>query len=243
MTAAATSKSGKTGSGTKAALVVLALWSVISLVVIVVWSTSPDLKSSARCRQDLRESQEKILGAEVLCVQDKDELEQRLAEAHQRLRHQEAALALLDQRLRHANQTLDACYTREAVLMANMSVVREGAELLQRAQLNLTNQLQRQEDHAEAMQHNLTQSDHLVAVCSNLKAAADNHAAAAHIQTRACEAKQEFLRKQLVKCQKVAAEASPPPQQNPAPPESRSSRLCTAPTIVALVFGSRLLVN
>ncbi|XP_037105460.1 uncharacterized protein si:ch211-1a19.3 [Syngnathus acus] len=243
MTAAATSKSGKMGSGTKAALVVLALWSVISLVVIVVWSTSPDLKSSARCRQDLRESQEKILGAEALCVQDKDELERRLAEAHQRLRHQEAALALLDQRLRHTNQTLNACYTREAVLMANISVVREGAELLQRAQLNLTNQLQRQEDHVEALKHNLTQSDHLVAACSSLKAAADNHAAAAHIQTRACEAKQEFLRKQLVKCQKAAAEAPPPLPQNPAPPESRSGRLCTAPTIVALLFGSRFLIN
>lgn len=113
--AAAGSKSGGMGTGTKAALLVLALWSLISLVVIVVWSTSPDLKSSARCRQDLRQSHEKMLGAEALWARDKDELERRLAEAHERLERREAALALLDGRLRLVNQSLDACVAREVM--------------------------------------------------------------------------------------------------------------------------------
>ncbi|XP_019711343.1 uncharacterized protein LOC109506808 [Hippocampus comes] len=206
--AAAGSKSGGMGTGTKAALLALALWSLISLVVIVVWSTSPDLKSSARCRQDLRQSHEKILGAEALWARDKDELERRLAAAHERLERHEAALALLDGRLRLANRTLDACVAREAVLLANISVLREEAALLLQTQLNLTDQLQREEDHAEALQHNLTQSDHRAAACSSLKAAADSLAAAAQTQTRACDADREFLRKQLVKCQEAASEAS-----------------------------------
>ncbi|XP_077441156.1 uncharacterized protein LOC144063072 [Vanacampus margaritifer] len=242
---AVTSKSGKMGSGTKAALLVLALWSVVSLVVIVVWSTSPDLKSSASCRQDLRDSREKILGAEALWAQDKDELERRLAGARERLERHEAALEMLDRRLRLANRTLDACQAREAVLMANISVLQEEAELQQQAQLNLTNQLQRLEDHAEALQHNLTQSGHLVAACSSLKAAADNHAAAAQTQTLACEANREFLHKQLVKCQEAASEAPPPPQthQNPAPPGSGSGKLSAAPAMVALTLCGRLLVS
>ncbi|XP_077389964.1 uncharacterized protein LOC144026819 [Festucalex cinctus] len=243
--AAAASKSGKMGGGTKAALLVLALWSLISLVVIVVWSTSPDLKSSARCRQDLRESREKVAGAEALWARDKDELQRRLERARERLEWQEAALEALRRRLAIANRTLDDCRAREAVLMANVSALQAEAELQQRTQLNLTNQLRHQQDHAEALEHNLTQSGHLVAACSSLKAAADNHAAAAHTQTLACEANREFVRKQLVKCQEAASEAPPPPQthQNSVPPGSRSGTLSAAPAMLALTLCARLLVS
>ncbi|XP_061635399.1 uncharacterized protein si:ch211-1a19.3 [Phyllopteryx taeniolatus] len=245
MTVAAESETGKMGGGTKAALVLLALWSVISLVVIVVWSTSPDLKSSARCRQDLRESREKILGAEALWAQDRDELEERLGVARERLESQEAAMAAMAQRLHRANRSLDECRAHQAVLMANISTLQEEAELMRQTQLNLTNQLKRQEGHVEALQHNLTQSGHVAAACSSLKAAADNRAAAAQTQTRACEADQDFLRKQLVKCQEAQSEAAPPPQthQNPAAAGSRSGGLSAAPAIVLLAFCARLLVT
>ncbi|XP_061680762.1 uncharacterized protein si:ch211-1a19.3 [Syngnathoides biaculeatus] len=245
MTAAGESKRGKMGAGTKAALVLLALWAVISLVVIVVWSTSPDLKSSARCRQDLRETREKNLGAEALWAQDRDELEERLRVARERHERQEAALAALAQRLHAANRTLEECRAHQAVLMANISVLQEEAELMQQTQLNLTNRLKLQEDHVEVLEHNLTQSGHRAAACSSLKAAADNRADAAQTQTRACEADRDFLRKQLVKCQEAQPESAKPPHshRDPAPPGSRSGGLSAAPGVVALAFWARLVVS
>ncbi|XP_057698297.1 uncharacterized protein si:ch211-1a19.3 [Corythoichthys intestinalis] len=233
MTAAA-SQSTKMGVGTKVALALLSLWSLVSLVVIVTWSTSPDLQSSARCRQELRDSREKTLGAQALWAQDKDELEERLRRANERHAREEAALDLLARSLEHANLTLDECQQRQTVLLANISTLQEEAELQRQAHLNLTDRLQGLESHAEALQHNLTQSGHQAAVCSSLKAAADNHAAAAQTQTRACEANLDFLRKQLVKCQDAESVAPPPPQTQSEQPSESGSR-SAAPSAVALV--------
>lgn len=87
----------------------LALWSIISLVVIVVWATSPDLKGSAECRAALQESTEKLEGAKVVWNKNKIALEDLLEEEKQQHEQRRAEIAVLLQRLGEINSTLDEC--------------------------------------------------------------------------------------------------------------------------------------
>ncbi|XP_077464123.1 uncharacterized protein LOC144079318 [Stigmatopora argus] len=238
MTAAKTAKKGKMGLGTKVALALLSLWSLVSLVVIVTWATSPDLQSSARCRQELRESRERSLGAQELWARDKEQLDEELRRSRQESERREAALQLMAQSLRHANLTLDDCRQRQVLLLANVSSLREEAELQLERHLNLSEELRRQEGHAEALRHNLTQSRHLEEACSSLKAAADNQASAAQTQTRACRADRDYLRKQLVECQEAKSRAAPPPQSRSQPTsQTGSGSRFTTPSAAALALA------
>lgn len=87
----------------------LALWSIISLVVIVVWATSPDLKGSAECRAALQESTEKLEGAKVVWNKNKIALEELLEAEKQQHEQRRAEIAILLQRLSDINSTLDEC--------------------------------------------------------------------------------------------------------------------------------------
>lgn len=64
-------------------LVLLLLWSVVSLVVIVVWSTSPDLKGSAHFRAQLAQRTEQQQEAQERWSKDKEALEEKVLEQQQ----------------------------------------------------------------------------------------------------------------------------------------------------------------
>lgn len=91
------------------ALAALALWSLASLVVIVVWATSPDLKGSAQCRAELQEMREKMEGAKVVWRDDRVALEERVEkerEKQERLKEENQLLLLS---LTAANHSVDQC--------------------------------------------------------------------------------------------------------------------------------------
>lgn len=88
---------------------VLALWSIVSLVVIVVWATSPELKGSASCRAELQEVTEKLEGAKVVWTKNKVALEELLAAERQRQEQRRAEAALLLRRLSAINRTREEC--------------------------------------------------------------------------------------------------------------------------------------
>lgn len=88
---------------------VLILWSIISLVVIVVWATSPGLKGSASCRAELQEVTEKLEEAKVKWTKDKVALEELLEAERQQQAQRRAEVALLLRRLSAANHTLEEC--------------------------------------------------------------------------------------------------------------------------------------
>ncbi|XP_061744657.1 uncharacterized protein si:ch211-1a19.3 [Nerophis ophidion] len=235
--------SKSSGTCTKLALVLLTLWSVVSLVVIVVWSTSPDLKGSARCRQELQENTEKLEGAKVVWAKNREALEAQLEEARRQQQLQEVRMAALLGRLDAANATLEACRGQKAVLLANISMLQEEAEHRMQAQVNLTVQLQHQEELAEALQHNLTQAEHRTEACVSLKAAADSLVTAAQAQTRACEANQKYLHKQLLKCKETESKAPAPPQTQKDPVNSNAMSLAAMPAVTLLAFCARLLMT
>lgn len=90
-------------------LALLALWSIISLVVIVVWATSPDLKSSAQCRAELQELTEKLEGAKVVWNKNKQALEELVEAEREKQERQRAEILLLLGHLNATNVTLEEC--------------------------------------------------------------------------------------------------------------------------------------
>lgn len=54
----------------------LALWSIISLIIIVVWATSPDMKGASQCRKEMQALTEKHEGAKVAWTKDRNSLEE-----------------------------------------------------------------------------------------------------------------------------------------------------------------------
>lgn len=104
---AASSKSSQTAKNVAIAL--LALWSIISLIVIVVWATSPDLKSSAQCRKELQDATEKLEGAKVVWSKNKVALEELVEAGREVQARQKAEILLLLGHLNATNATLEEC--------------------------------------------------------------------------------------------------------------------------------------
>ncbi|XP_060889957.1 uncharacterized protein si:ch211-1a19.3 [Labrus mixtus] len=136
-------KSSQTAKNVVIAL--LALWSVISLVVIVVWSTSPDLKSSAQCRAELQDKTEKLEGVKVVCRKDKVALEEQVEAEREEQIKQGVKILLLLAHLNATNATLEESRQENLVLQANVSVLQENIEQLRQTEANLTAQISLQE--------------------------------------------------------------------------------------------------
>ncbi|XP_031695031.1 uncharacterized protein LOC116377523 [Anarrhichthys ocellatus] len=226
---AASSKSSQTAKNVVLAL--LAFWSLVSLIIIVVWGTSPDLKSSAVCRAELQEVTEKMEGAKVVWSKNKVALEELLEEARQDQDRQRVQNLLLLGRLNATNATLEESRQENAVLNGNITVLLESVQQLRQTEVNLTAQIALQEEHMEALQQNLTEAGHLTESCSSLRAAAES-------QTRACESRQQYLHKQLLKCKDVDSEA---PQETQLQDSSSSSSPLSAPLFLLVCSALHLM--
>ncbi|XP_044055936.1 uncharacterized protein si:ch211-1a19.3 [Siniperca chuatsi] len=241
---AASSKSSQTAKNVVLAL--LAIWSIVSLIIIVVWATSPDLKSSAQCRAELQEVTEKLEGAKVVWNKNKVALEELVEAAREEQARQRAQILLLLGHLNATNATLEQCRQENAVLNGNISVLQETIEQLQQTEANLTAQLSLREDHIEALQENMTQAVHQTESCLSLKAAAESQMLAAQSQTKACESRQQYLQKQLLKCKNVDSEAPKQTQQQDASsdlPSSAASPLSGIPALALLVCSALHLIT
>lgn len=87
----------------------LALWAIISIIIIVVWATSPDLKGSAQCRAELRDATEKMEGAKVVFAKDRAALEDLVRDAREDRDRLKGEILLLLGRLKITNHTLEEC--------------------------------------------------------------------------------------------------------------------------------------
>lgn len=104
---AAASKSSQTAKNLLIA--VLALWSIISLIVIVVWATSPSMKSSEQCRAELQDVTEKMEGAKVVYNKNKAALEEMVEAEREKQDRQRAEILVLLGRLNATNASLEEC--------------------------------------------------------------------------------------------------------------------------------------
>ncbi|XP_034438203.1 uncharacterized protein si:ch211-1a19.3 [Hippoglossus hippoglossus] len=227
---AAPSKSSQKAKNVAIAL--LALWSIVSLVVIVVWATSPDLKSSAQCRVELQDTREKLEGAKVVWGKDRVALEEKVEEEREQQARLTADNRLLLGRLDATNASLEECRQENVVLNRNISLLQDEVEQLLQTETNLTTQLGLKEDHIDALQQNLTQTSHQTESCFSLKDAAQSQMVAAQIQTKACESNQQYLQKQLHKCK--AGDSQPPQQTTPEENQASSDKKSAAPPLAGI---------
>ncbi|XP_033476653.1 uncharacterized protein LOC117253376 [Epinephelus lanceolatus] len=242
---AAASKSSQKAKNVVIAL--LALWSIISLIVIVVWATSPDLKSSAQCRAELQEMREKLEGAKVVFQKDKVALEEQVTAAREAQDRQRAEILLLLASINATNATLEECRQENVVLNGNISVLQETVEQLRETKANLTAQISEQEDHIEALQQNVTLAGHQTESCFSLKAAAESQMLAAQSQTKACESQQQFQQKQLQKCKEGEPEApqekEKQQQDTSSVPGSSTSLFAGIPALTLLLCSALRLIT
>ncbi|XP_028260617.1 uncharacterized protein LOC114435188 [Parambassis ranga] len=238
--AASTKSSGKAKN---VVIALLALWSIISLVIIVVWATSPDLKSSAQCRAELQEATEKLEGAKVVFNKNKVALEEKVLEAREEQDRQRDQILLLLGRLNATNVTLEECRQETVVLNGNISALQEDIQQLLRREANLTAQLSLKEDHIETLQQNVTQAHHQTESCFSLKAVAENQMLAAQSQTRACTSDQQYLQRKLQKCKGAEPEAPQPTHQAASSPSSAATPLACIPVLTLLACRALHLIT
>ncbi|KAM9761596.1 uncharacterized protein ACNS7B_003978 [Menidia menidia] len=218
---------------------VLALWSIVALVTIVVWATSPDLKGSAQCRAELRDLTEKLEGAKVVFQKDKEALERHVEEAREEQDNLRGEIQVLLGRINQTNATLEECRQESVVLRGNISALQLDVEQLRQTEANLTAQLGLQEEQIDGLQHNLTLAVHQVESSSSLRAAAHSQMLAAQTETKACQSTQQYLEKQLQKCKVVESKAPEQTQQagsSPAPSTDAAPRLAVDPLLSLLTL-------
>lgn len=90
-------------------IAILALWSIISLIIIVVWATSPDLKGASECNASLKNLKEKYADEKNTWNKDRHALEELVMQGRT---NQSLLLTHIDQlkdQLRLLNQSLDSC--------------------------------------------------------------------------------------------------------------------------------------
>lgn len=97
-------------------IVLLTLWSIVSLIIIVVWATSPDLKGASECNANLKKLKEKFTEETNTWNKDRLALEELVRQGRN---NQSLLLTHIDQlkdQLQFLNQSLDSC------LQQNVSV-------------------------------------------------------------------------------------------------------------------------
>ncbi|MEQ2235743.1 hypothetical protein ILYODFUR_005351 [Ilyodon furcidens] len=129
----------------KGVIGLLAVWSIISIIIIVVWATSPDLKGSAQCRAELRDMTTKLEGAKVQFNENKIALEEQVLEAREDQDRLKGKILLLMGHLNTTNTTLEECRQKNVALAENVTALQEDIRLLQQKEANLTEKLSLQE--------------------------------------------------------------------------------------------------
>ncbi|XP_056108661.1 uncharacterized protein si:ch211-1a19.3 [Rhinichthys klamathensis goyatoka] len=181
----------------------LALWSIISLIIIVVWATSPDMKGASQCRKEMQALTERHEGARVVWSKDRKALEELV---RQGWRNQTALLKQIDQykeQIQILNISLNVSLQENVILNGNITILESKIEEYKLIEGNLTTEISLQKDQIEALEHNLTLKAQELASCEALRLASKQLQTAAERQTQGCETTKQYLQKQLTKCKDV----------------------------------------
>ncbi|KAK7127999.1 hypothetical protein R3I93_020553 [Phoxinus phoxinus] len=178
----------------------LALWSIISIIIIVVWATSPDMKGASQCRKEMQALTERHEGANVLWTKDRKALEELV---RQGWRNQTALQKQIDQykeQMQILNISLNVSLLENVILNGNITILESKIEEYKLIEGNLTTEIGLQKDQIEALEHNLTRKAQDMATCEALRLASIQLQTAAERQTQGCETTKQYLQKQLKKC-------------------------------------------
>ncbi|XP_055796945.1 uncharacterized protein LOC129867520 isoform X1 [Salvelinus fontinalis] len=179
----------------------LFLWLVSSLIIIVVWATSPDMEGASQCRADLQNLTEKHEEARVLYAKNKQALEEMVEEGRTNQTWQVMKMERFLKRLGKTNVSLADCHQESVILGVNITVLEKEIEMLKEIEENLTSEITLRQEHIKFLQDNLTQASHKWESCEALHSAAESQwIADQESQTKDCESSKQYLQKQLQMC-------------------------------------------
>lgn len=181
----------------------LALWSIISLIIIVVWATSPEMKGASQCRTEMQDLRERHEGAKVVWTKDRKALEELVRQGWRNQTALQTQIGQYKEQIQSLNISLNDSLQEIAILNENITVLDSRIEKYKLIEENLTAEISLQKDQIEALEHNLTLKAQELASCEALHLAAKQLQTAAEKQKQACETTKQYLQKQLMKCKNV----------------------------------------
>ncbi|KAM9461654.1 uncharacterized protein Hap1MRO34_017848 [Clarias gariepinus] len=187
----------------------LALWSIISLIIIVVWATSPDMKGASECNNNLKKLKEKFAEEEGVWNKDRMALEEQVRQGRTNQSLLLTRMEQLKSQLLALNQSLESCHQQNDILHMNITALEDEIELHKAIEANLTANITLQQEMIDLLEHNVSQEAIELQSCASLKEAAQNLQTAAEKQMQSCQSSKQFMQKQLEKCKTVPHTSAP----------------------------------
>ncbi|XP_051532242.1 uncharacterized protein si:ch211-1a19.3 [Myxocyprinus asiaticus] len=181
----------------------LALWSIISLIIIVVWATSPEMKGATQCRTEMQALTERLEGEKVIWTKDRRAQEELVRQGWRNQTFLQNQIDQYKEQLRLLNESLESSLQENAFLNSNITFLESKIEEYRIVEGNLTAEISLQKDQIGALEHNLTLKAHELMSCGALQIAAKQLQTVAEKQTQACETSKQYLQKQLTKCKNM----------------------------------------
>ncbi|XP_048831759.1 uncharacterized protein si:ch211-1a19.3 [Brienomyrus brachyistius] len=236
------SKSSKTTCNI--VMAILVIWSIISLIIIIVWATSPEIKDVNKCRTELEAKVQEYTSTSAVWVQDRKALEEHIEKSREREAQLSQDISRLWESQRKTNESLKISMEENVILRDNITVLENETERQRELVKNLTSEITAHKEKLEDLQYNLTQAFHLMESCEASWAAAIHHQRAAESRLNALNTSHMSLLNQLNRCKKDDSSISQQNQQShQSQPDSGSPRLHISPfALSVLTFVSLHLV-
>ncbi|KAI4894939.1 hypothetical protein NFI96_015620 [Prochilodus magdalenae] len=116
----------------------LALWSMVSLVVVVVWASWPPRAGLQGCLNGLQSLEEKMEGARVMKEKELRALEREIEQSRNNQSRMQLEIEHILQNLRLTNTSLMGCLLEQAVLKENLTTLEEEVAVAESTQLRLS---------------------------------------------------------------------------------------------------------
>ncbi|XP_060782879.1 uncharacterized protein LOC132890102 [Neoarius graeffei] len=194
--------SGRGGGGVCSWLAaVLALWSMVSVVVIVAWATWTPRAGTGQCETQQHALLENTEGARVMRERETETAErERQINTDTQTRLQQE-IHNITHTITHTNQLLTHHLHTQAVLRENLTALQKEVQQYKHAVDKLTTEHTHCTALIEELQVNLLSEQHQLDSCSSLCDAARSRYAATESQRKACEIHTKYLHTQLEKCE------------------------------------------
>ncbi|XP_051967702.1 protein Spindly-like [Xyrauchen texanus] len=181
----------------------LALWSIISLIIIVVWTTSSDMKLATECRTEMRALTESHEEEKIMWTKDRKALDELVRQGWGNQTFLQNHIDQYKEQLRFLNKSLVSSLQENAFLNSNITFLESKIEEYRIIEGNLTAEVSLQKDQIEALEHNLTLKAHELVSCEALQIAVQQLQTVAEKQTQACETSKQNLQKLLTNCKNL----------------------------------------
>ncbi|XP_057189076.1 uncharacterized protein LOC130553882 isoform X2 [Triplophysa rosa] len=193
-------RSNSTQNTFKWILAVLTLWSMVALIIIVVWVTWPPKASIEQCQAEQQALIEKKEGAKVVKEKEQRVLNSTLKLSFENQTELQEELEIILESKREIHASLTESMQLQTILKQNVTALENKSILLENTHHRLSSELAQQQDLIETLWVNLSSEAHHLDSCEALRVAANSQQMAAESRRKACQATAIHLAKQRENC-------------------------------------------